>query len=602
MKKMFKKYGTVKCIGGLMGVFGLLLAIVSMFLGKFETAQLVMIVIASLFILVGLSMMALVMFKKQGTAKCIGGLMGVFGLLLAIVAMFFGKYEDAQLVMKIMASLFILVGLFVMALMAEKHKTFKAIGSIILSTFIISWILPYGYMNGEQLVNYGMGRLGLFDLGIGLYYAVSFTFDKLVFLFVLFGVYGVLSKTTGYQQLVNWLAKKLKGKEIVTALVMSLFTVAFTVMSNQVLMALVFVPFFASVLTKMKVEKITTFAITYGSIIIGILGTLYGTEALTEFNSYLGTTVETGLAYRGIILAVAFVLYNFFIVMRLRKYQNNHSAEVMEDPFEVETVTRKKLHSYPVVIVFVVVIALAVLGYISWTTNWSLDFLTRFHEWITNITVKDFYSWALKDPSKYAFGEDYTLFSYLLGQQAVALGSANFAIYYFIPVMVLASVILAAIYKLKANEYIEAFFDGVKKAVKPVLVVVAIYYIFILAYMSPFIPVVTNWVLGLTSSLNPFLASIMAFITSIFNADFGYTSYSVGSYLTTVYANNLDIIHTIYTSMYGLVQVFLPSSLVLMLGLALNNIDYKSWFKYIWLFVAGMFVILVIFFMVLLYI
>ena len=94
----------------------------------------------------------------------------------------------------------------------------------------------------------------------------------------------------------------------------------------------------------------------------------------------------------------------------------------------------------------------------------------------------------------------------------------------------------------------------------------------------------------------------MAFITSLFYNDLGFTSFSVGGFLTAVYANNIDLVHVIYTSMYGIVQLFMPTSCILVLGLSLMKLDYKSWLKYIWLFVVGMIVILLVLFTVVAYI
>ncbi len=523
-------------------------------------------------------------FKKYGAVKSIGGCLDILGLLLAIIAAFLGKFEDVQMTMRVISCILIFIGLFMMALMAEKNKTLKLIGSFVLAAFVFTWILPYGYFNGATFVNYGLKRLGLADFGIGAYYAVSFTLEKILFILFLVGFYGVLSKISGYQQLVTSIAKKLKGKEVITALCMSLFIVAFTALSRQTFAALIFVPFFVSILSHMKVEKITAFAITYGSILIGILGVLYGSESLSDFNYYLDTELTTGLTYRGIILAVAFVLYNFFIVMRIRANKKRKNAEAIEDTFEVEA-PKKKGHVYPVVITLVVVTILAILGYVGWSDYWEIGIFKDFHTWITSFSI----------------GEDFPIFSYILGSNPVAFGEFGY-LYVMDGILLIASAVLALIYRMKLSEYVAAAFEGLKKAIKPILVIIGIYTIFAFVYMSPVTPTLCNWFFSLTDSLNPVTASISAFIASMFNIDFGYTAYAIGAYLTTAYEGSLEIVHTIFTSMYGLVQVFLPSSLVLMVGLSLANIDYKSWFKYIWLFVVGMFIILIVFFVVLLYV
>ena len=129
---------------------------------------------------------------------------------------------------------------------------------------------------------------------------------------------------------------------------------------------------------------------------------------------------------------------------------------------------------------------------------------------------------------------------------------------------------------------------------KPVCLYVLVYTVFVAAYMSPFIPTITNWAYGLTKKFNPFIATAVAFVTSIFHADLGYTGYVVGQFLNASYAENLSLIHTLYVSTYGIVQVLFPVSGLLMVGLSYLKIEYKSWFKYIWMFTVLMLVALLI--------
>ena len=53
--------------------------------------------------------------------------------------------------------------------------------------------------------------------------------------------------------------------------------------------------------------------------------------------------------------------------------------------------------------------------------------------------------------------------------------------------------------------------------------------------------------------------------------------------------------------MYGFVQVFMPTSCLLLVGLSYMKVDYKSWFKYIWMFAVAMVVVLIIFVSIVMY-
>ena len=156
------------------------------------------------------------------------------------------------------------------------------------------------------------------------------------------------------------------------------------------------------------------------------------------------------------------------------------------------------------------------------------------------------------------------------------------------------SVIVAFVEKVSFNDYLKNFGEGAKKMLKPVCLYVLVYTVFVAAYMSPFIPTITNWAYGLTKKFNPFIATAVAFVTSIFHADLGYTGYVVGQFLNASYAENISLIHTLYVSTYGIVQVLFPVSGLLMVGLSYLKIEYKSWFKYIWMFTVLMLVALLI--------
>ena len=155
---------------------------------------------------------------------------------------------------------------------------------------------------------------------------------------------------------------------------------------------------------------------------------------------------------------------------------------------------------------------------------------------------------------------------------------------------------------MKLNDFIESFFNGAKKMFKPIVYVVAVYLVFGLCYNTPFIATITNWLYNLVEGFNPYLTSLMAFITSVFHNDLGFTSFAVGSFLTSAFSANIDLVHVIYTSMYGIVQIFMPTRFMLVLGLSLMKLDYKEWLKYIWLFIVGLIIILLVLFTVVAYI
>jgi len=156
--------------------------------------------------------------KKHGLVKSIGISLTILSLIASVITLFF-KNEEIALVVNIISCLIMLIGLFMMAIMAEKNRLFKSLGVFILASIIFTWILPYGYFQGTDYYDYGMARVGLGDIGMALYYSAYFSIDKIIYLFVLGGFYGVLSICNGYKALVNKIAKIFAKKEILLALI-----------------------------------------------------------------------------------------------------------------------------------------------------------------------------------------------------------------------------------------------------------------------------------------------------------------------------------------------------------------------------------------------
>ena len=324
---------------------------------------------------------------------------------------------------------------------------------------------------------------------------------------------------------------------------MSVILFVLTSLLRQTLVVLLFVPLCISILLNMKIDKLTTFAITFGSVLVGVLGATYGTEGLMMFNNYInmmygGTLVDitNGLTYRFIIAAVALVLYNFFICMRLKKVladnkKNSKNADIDDDPFKIEA-PKKKSSAVPVVVVLFVLAVLAILTHVAWNTNFGTEVFINFHEWLTELAPV----------------EDFPIMQYLLGssQNVTAFGEYTY-LFVLCSTIILAAGLIAYLYRMKFDEFIDAFYNGTKKIFKPLLCAVAVYLTFAICYNSPIIVTITNWLLNLVEGFNPYLTSLTAFITAALNNDLGYTSYVVSSFLINVYTSNLDLVHVIYT-------------------------------------------------------
>jgi len=566
-----------------------------------------------------------------------------------------------------------------------KNDIAIAIGAMILIAVILTWCIPYGYFSGATFYEYGMNRVGLTDLTTLAYYSAYFAIDKVVFLLILGGFYGLLSKTSSYQKIITSIAKKLKGKEIISLVVTSVIIAALTSISTNSYAILLFVPFLISIFTKLKLDKMSAFTVTFGSILIGIFGATFGTEGLIAFNNYyagnLGVDVlGSTLIIRSVILLVSLVLFNFFIVLHTRKVLNNKkSEEAKEDRFAVENNTDKKVKTLPMIIVLSILTVITLLGIINWP-GFGIEIFNEFHTWLTGLTI----------------GKDITIFAYILGNSAAAFGAWD--LFTLCTLLFIVSIVVAIINKVGFSDYLAAIGNGFIKIGKPVLVLIGVFAAFIALYMTPIIPTITSKLLpaeevpsinldykgsgsayfnidtnddmkpdynlinqntdkkkgcdlncdtnkdgwpdknldfdadgeitktdeelaedivgistvnydsdgdgiadvNVTTEFSVGKTILTAVITNLFHVDLGYTGYTVSAYLVSSFgAVALTLIFLVYVLTYGFFQLFVPTSAILMLGLAYSNIEYKSWFKYAWIFLVSMLVLLAVLFLVL---
>ena len=489
--------------------------------------------------------------------------------------------------------------------MFKEHDLVKIIGIMLLLVVVLSWIIPTGtFSSGATFTEGEMGRLGLGHLFYGFSYAIQNYAIQIGFLLMVGVFYGVVSKTEGYKEFVNRLANIFKGKEILVSLIISFIIVLLTSVLNNTFVLIVFMPVLITILRKMGLDKISSFAITFGSMLVGVLGATIGTEGLDAFVNYIGyggseVTLTTELGIRIGIAFLAYAVYSFFNYLYIKKLvpAKDSSEELKDDAFYVEDSKKKgKAKIWPVAVMFGILFVLAVLGFVYWnkstgssTKIFGLEIFDNFFEWIEDIKIGDvaiisslFGGEALPNMSAKLFPEfgSWYLFTYSI----------------FLAIIVL---IVKFVSKMKFNDMLTNAYEGIKVMIKPTLFLILAYMMFVLLYWSPILTTVLNEVGKLSSSFNPFVVSLQAFIASIFNTDFAYIGYSLSYAIGSFTGTEGNIAFLIYTTIYGLVQFVTPISVFLLFGLSYMDISYKKWLKYIWKFFVGMLVCLLIIFTIL---
>lgn len=469
--------------------------------------------------------------------------------------------------------------------MFEKHDLLKIVLLAVVVTVVLTWIIPYGYVSGGTYTKYDLGRQGLSDIMLSGIYSAQFFIQQLMFILFVGIFYGVLSHIAGYKAFVSKIANKLKGKEKGFVLVSSLIMTLLTSFLSQTYVILIFVPFIINIASKMNIDKITAFLCTFGSMLIGILGATYGSEGFVYFINYLNyyqtvaITEEIGVRFG--ILALGFILFNFFTIRHMKKIKKNEDK--IEDLFVVEEEKSKKVKVWPMIVFLSVLALFTILGYVNWKDCFNVTIFDKFHTWLTELAIGD-----------------YTILSYILGNNAAAFGAWD--LYTIMIVMAIILLLSIIIYGVKFDDVIESAIEGIKKLVKPIIILLLIYVVFVFVYWCPFTVTICNWITNFADGFNPFLATISATVSSLFHIDFGYAGYALGDIITTTYGQSYNIGIIVYVTMNGLVGLVAPTSAILLLGLSYLDIPYKKWMKHIWKFALMMLALLLVIFTLLTYI
>lgn len=463
----------------------------------------------------------------------------------------------------------------------KKYGLFKGILLLIVVAILLSWLIPNGAFGSTGFQESNLQRIGLNDWSWLIYYGIYFAIDKIIFLLIVGGIYGILTKIPAYDKLVNGIAKKLSKHKSASVVILSTIIAVLTSLLTQTFVVILFIPFIISILNRMKLDKMSVLATTFGSMLVGILGATYGTEGLVYFNKYVTTdtmNINSTILIRFGILVVGLVLFNFFTLSHMKK-KDKSSETIDMFPVELEEGNNKKTNIIPIVVIGVLTVLLTIFGYINWETNWNISAFNDFHTYLTE---------------KIVLGDDFAIFKSLLGSNMGAFGAWD--LFAMSAICILFVIILGLCYRVKLDEFFNNFANGAKKMLKPIICVVAAYTLMVVVYMSPYVATIINSLLGLTETFNLATMLMSSLITNIFHTDLGYTAYILSSYLTTEYPDYLNVIYVMFISVYGLVQFFVPTSIVLGIGLTSLDVKYKDWLKYIWKFIVGIFVCLLVLF------
>jgi len=458
----------------------------------------------------------------------------------------------------------------------KKHSLFKVIGITIIVAILLTWIFPITYF-GYSLTEEARSQVGLFELfsyGPTIFYYFG---NVIFYVLAVGGFYGVLHKIDGYRNLLDKIVAKFKGKE---SIFLSIVMVLLAVITSMVGLtnALLFVfPFLIAIILLMGYNKATAALATVGSVAVGLIGTTVSATNINAIVGILELDFSSELLTKTILLLVGLVL----LIFNTLRYAKKHKEEKEEMELPVSNDSKKR--SWPIIVVIDLILLVMILASISWDTVLGVKLFDTVHE-----SVMTFKAW------------DFAIFGKILGESnTVAFGKWTLMEYTLL--VTLGAGLISLCYRKKFSEFIDGFLSGLKKALKPAVLIFFAYIVLVITATHPVLLAIFKPILTATSGFNIFTMSLVSFISSIFAIEPYYIATTALTYIASIITDTTTypLIAVVWQAMQGLAVLIAPTSVILIATLSYLNISFWQWIKASWKLILEILVALLLIFTIL---
>ena len=257
----------------------------------------------------------------------------------------------------------------------KNHGLFKVLAICIFVAIVLTWIIPTGYFSAGEYTKGAIARTGINEIFLSMFYSTNYYLLQIIFILGVGVFYGVISKTKGYNAFVEKLASIFKGKEKLFVLLNTLIIALFVSFATQFFPILIFIPVMISVAKKLGFSRLNSIAMTFGAMMCGFTGATYTTYGISYINQNMSTTTSSALGIRFGILAIAYILLNALIFIKMNKEAKENKNLEIADPFTPENSEKGK--SLGFFILFGILFVLVVLGYMPWSNSFGIDAFTK---------------------------------------------------------------------------------------------------------------------------------------------------------------------------------------------------------------------------------
>ena len=448
----------------------------------------------------------------------------------------------------------------------KKKDIFIGLGIILAIYILLSWIIPAGYYNNGTFTSGTISPVGL--VNIIKYPIITLTSSVFVLtavsLVIIGGLYGVMKKTGLYSKLVDNICTKFKGDEELFLIISTFVIALLSSLTALTIPLFVLVPFITGVLLVMGYNKLTALLSSVGAILVGNMSTTYGVNMAGYIKYFYGTDLNTNILFK-IILFVLLTggLILFLLVINKDNKLKKLSKEEKEEILYYEEIKNNKAKTIGSSIVLVLTFIIILVGMYNWYYSFNVTVFDNFDTLISNVKYNNI-----------------SILSSLIGDINPIGYWTN---YEFCFILIIVSYIIGKIGKLSFGEIVNSFIEGCKIMLKPAIMTLfaSTIFLFMSSSNSSWYATMCNYLFTLLDKFKLLSVGITSFIGGILYNDFPYMLNVISTPIASMFTN-LNAPLFLQYSIYGLVQLIAPTSVILVAGLTYLDISYKEYLKNIW--------------------
>jgi len=471
----------------------------------------------------------------------------------------------------------------------KKRKMLNSFTILFLITIVIAgltWIIPagqYEIANGNFIPGtyYRVEQTpqGIFDLFLapvlGMLGTETTTGAIEISLFILFigGFLGVVNVTGAMDAGIAETIKASKGNStFLIWILMFIFAIGGTTFG----MAEETIPFYSLLIPLMVsigLDSLTAVATILIGAGLGVLSSTINPFATGIASEMAGLSMSDGMGVRLILFIVTYIIGATYVSRYANKVLKDNRASYIYDQMEEQKEVFKVKDSLTeltnkrkkVLILFVLSFFIMLISLIPWSeinSTWIL--FEKVHLWITNNPL-------LKN---------------IIGQSALPLGH-----WYLIEITMLfflMSIIIALVYRMDENQYVEAFIDGAKELFDVALIIAVARGIQVIMNDGQITATILHWGELMLAGLPKGLFIVLTYLfyipmTFLIPSTSGLAAATMGvvAPLGDFAGVEQHLIITAYQAASGIVNLVTPTFGVIVAALTISKIEITIWWKFV---------------------